>query len=234
MKRIINSIFRFLELRWAQTSSKRYTTFLRKKGIKIGEGCIFSQGISTMFFDLTRPSLVEIGDNVAFNKFFNLVTHDFATKIFLHKYNDFLPSSGPIKIGNNVSFGMNCTVLKGVSIGDNCFIGLGSVVTKDIPSNCVAMGRPAKFICTIEEYYKRRKDECVKEAFVYARSIKKRFNRMPVIEDFFEEFPLFINGEDECLQLPIKAQLGPAYEFFRDNHKAKFKGFDDFLNQAGL
>ena len=39
---------------------------------------------------------------------------------------------------------MNCTILPGVTIGDNSVIGAGSVVTKDIPNNSVAVGNPAK------------------------------------------------------------------------------------------
>lgn len=49
-------------------------------------------------------------------------------------------------IGNNVTLGVNVTILGSVSIGDNVIIGAGSVVVKDIPSNCVAVGNPAKVI----------------------------------------------------------------------------------------
>ena len=45
-------------------------------------------------------------------------------------------------------------MLKGVTIGDNCIIGYGSTVMKDIPANSVAVGTPTKVICTIEEYFK--------------------------------------------------------------------------------
>lgn len=55
----------------------------------------------------------------------------------------------PIKVGNNVWFGANVTVLPGVSIGDNSVIGAGSVVSRDIPSNCLAMGVPCKVIRNI-------------------------------------------------------------------------------------
>ena len=54
----------------------------------------------------------------------------------------------PINVGNNVWFGV--TVLAGVTIGDNTVIGAGSVVTKDIPSNVVAVGNPCKIIRKIE------------------------------------------------------------------------------------
>ncbi len=49
-------------------------------------------------------------------------------------------------IGDNVSLGANVTIIGNVSIGDNVVIGAGSVVVKDIPSNCVAVGNPAKII----------------------------------------------------------------------------------------
>lgn len=52
----------------------------------------------------------------------------------------------PIVIGNKVWIGTNVTVLKGVKIGDGCVIAAGSLVTKDIPANCLAGGVPAKVI----------------------------------------------------------------------------------------
>jgi len=52
----------------------------------------------------------------------------------------------PIKVGNNVWFGGNVVVLPGVTIGDNVVIGAGSVVTKDIPANSVAVGNPCKVV----------------------------------------------------------------------------------------
>lgn len=52
----------------------------------------------------------------------------------------------PIKIGNDVWIGGNVCIMPGVTIGDNAVIGAGSVVTKDIPSNVVAVGNPCKVI----------------------------------------------------------------------------------------
>ncbi len=51
-----------------------------------------------------------------------------------------------INVGNDVWFGANVTVCPGVTIGDNVVIGAGSVVTKDLPSNSVCVGSPAKVI----------------------------------------------------------------------------------------
>ena len=48
----------------------------------------------------------------------------------------------PVTIGDNVWIGGSVTILAGVTIGDNVTIGAGSVVTRDIPSNCVAVGNP--------------------------------------------------------------------------------------------
>lgn len=56
----------------------------------------------------------------------------------------------PVTIGNDVWIGGNVTLLPGVTIGDNCTIGAGAVVTHDIPANSIAVGNPAKVIKTLE------------------------------------------------------------------------------------
>ena len=57
----------------------------------------------------------------------------------------------PVTIGNDVWFGANVVVCPGVTIGDGCVIGAGSVVTKDIPANCFAAGNPCRVIREITE-----------------------------------------------------------------------------------
>lgn len=52
----------------------------------------------------------------------------------------------PVTIGNSVWIGGSATILPGVTIGDNCVIGAGSVVTKDVPANTVVGGNPARII----------------------------------------------------------------------------------------
>ena len=49
-------------------------------------------------------------------------------------------------IGDDVLIGMNCLILKGVTIGDRSVIGAGSVVTQSIPADVIAAGNPAKVI----------------------------------------------------------------------------------------
>lgn len=56
-----------------------------------------------------------------------------------------------VTIGNNVVLGAAVIILGGVTIGDNVMIGAGSVVTKDVPGNCVYAGNPARQIKTIDD-----------------------------------------------------------------------------------
>ncbi|MDO5401119.1 MAG: sugar O-acetyltransferase [Eubacteriales bacterium] len=57
----------------------------------------------------------------------------------------------PVRIGSNVWVGANVTILPGVTIGDNTVIGAGSVVTRDIPANVVALGTPCRVLREIGE-----------------------------------------------------------------------------------
>lgn len=87
---------------------------------------------------------VKFGDNVfvAPNCAFYTAGHPLDYK----ERNKELEYAKPIKVGNNVWIGGNVTVLPGVSIGDNVVIGAGSVVTKDISSNVIAVGNPCRVI----------------------------------------------------------------------------------------
>ena len=57
----------------------------------------------------------------------------------------------PVNIGRDVWIGANCTILPGVTIGNNVVIAAGAVVTKNVPDNCVAGGVPAKIIREIND-----------------------------------------------------------------------------------
>ena len=129
-------------------------------------------------------------------------------------------------------------ILKGVTIGDNVFIGANSVVSKDIPSNSIAVGSPAYVVHTLDDYYKIRQEKCIIEALDYARSIAERYGRQPVTTDFWEEFPLFVDSNNISdypeLKGIIKRQCGPMYEHYLKHHKAKYDSFDSFLRAEGL
>src|SRR5699024_401653 len=77
---------------------------------------------------------ITIGDNVAISENFTIWDNDAHSVISRSK------SKAPIVIGNKVWIGTNVTVLKGVTIGDGCIIAAGSVVTKNIPAKCLAVG----------------------------------------------------------------------------------------------
>ncbi|WP_211354925.1 hypothetical protein [Tenacibaculum adriaticum] len=86
----------------------------------------------------------------------------------------------------------------------------------------MAVGIPAKVVCTIDEYYKKRKSLYMEEAFEYARSIKEVFKRKPKISDFYEEFPLFVDGNKSYKYtsvLPIKSQYGDSFNNYVNEHK---------------
>lgn len=105
----------------------------------------------------SEPYLITIGEHVEITAGCVFITHDgaaWALRNFDEKYKE-LDIFGPIKVGNNVFIGNNAIILPGVTIGDNVVIGAGSVVSKDIPSNSVAAGVPAKVIRSLEEYGER-------------------------------------------------------------------------------
>ena len=112
-----------------------------------------------------------------------------------------------------------------------------STITADVFSpNSIATGIPAKVIISLDDYFKIRKEKSEDEAIEYAQSIVERYYRTPVPEDFWEEFPLFVSGNevDDYPMIPIKKQLGAAYESYVLNHVAKYKDFVAFLNAAGI
>ncbi len=106
----------------------------------------------------TEPWIITIGNNVYLTDGIKFLTHDGGTLLFRSSVPD-LEITKPIKIGNNVYIGNNVILLPGISIGDNCIIGAGSVVSKSIPSNCVAAGVPASKIKTIDEYFNKISNE---------------------------------------------------------------------------
>lgn len=57
----------------------------------------------------------------------------------------------PVEIKNNVWIGGGSIILPGATIGENCVIGAGSVVTRSIPANCVAAGNPCRVMRILEE-----------------------------------------------------------------------------------
>lgn len=221
-----------LKLLYAKRNSKAYINYLRRKGIAIGNGCIFRRPLSVTI-DTQRPTLISIGDNVDMNHNFSIYTHDYASGVFRHVYGDVVNSSGAVKIGNNVYFGTDCKILKGVTIGDNCIIGAGSIINRSIPNNSVAVGNPCKVICSLEEYFKKRKSKGLSEAIEYINNVYASTGRRPLLSEMREEYIYFVdksNINEYLPQMPIIRQLANNYNKWLENHKAPFKNFDEFID----
>lgn len=90
---------------------------------------------------------ITIGDDclIGHNAVIATLQHD----IDPHRRSDLIPSS--VVIGRNVWLGANVTVLPGVTIGDDAVIGAGSIVTKNIPADTIAVGSPARVVRSIDE-----------------------------------------------------------------------------------
>ena len=106
--------------------------------IEIGEN--FYSNHNLVILDANKVTFgnnVQIGPNCGFYTSGHPIDKEVRRKVEFAK---------PITIGNDVWIGGNVCVMPGVTIGDNTVIGAGSVVTKDIPSNVVAVGNPCRVI----------------------------------------------------------------------------------------
>jgi len=101
-------------------------------GIKIGKNAAIAYRVR---MDMVFPELISIGDNTIIGYNTTVLTHEF----LMHEWR-----KGHVKIGKNVMIGANCTILAGVSIGDNSVISSMSLVNKSIPPNSFAYGNPVK------------------------------------------------------------------------------------------
>lgn len=143
-----------------------------KKNIKFGKGLVTGKYCRIDTYASGNSKVLTIGSNCQLNDFVhigaieNITIGDnvlIASKVFitdhLHgKYSgdnqsnplniikDRELSSQPVFISNNVWIGESVSILPGITIGENSIIGANSVVTKDIPDNCIAVGIPAKVI----------------------------------------------------------------------------------------
>lgn len=111
------------------------------------------------------------------------VTHDGSMWVLRKKgmVKDDANLYGKISIGNNVNIGWNTVIMPGVTIEDDCIIGLGSVVTKDVPKGMVVAGTPAKVICSIDEYKRKHENQ-----FIYINNTKGR-EKEKIILSYFEK-----------------------------------------------
>jgi len=123
----------------------------RRGGAVIGDDCIF-HGLPEFG---TEPYLISIGRNVRFSARVVMITHDGGIQVFqtldperygkVHKF-------GRIDIRDNCVIGWGVIILPGVTIGPDCVIAAGSVVTRSVPPGVLAAGNPAKPVMTVQQY----------------------------------------------------------------------------------
>jgi len=158
------------------SEGEKRARLLREMMAEIGENCYIEPPLRSNF----GGHHVHLGRNVYAN--FNLTLVD-DTHIYIGDYtmigpNVTIATAGhpvlpelrekgyqynmPVRIGRNCWLGAGVIVLPGVTIGDNTVIGAGSVVTRDIPANVVAVGNPCRVMRPIDErdretYFRGRK-----------------------------------------------------------------------------
>lgn len=108
--------------------------------------------LNGVILDPSHCWLIEMGNHVTLAPRVHILCHDASTKDFLG-----YTKIGRVTIGNNVFIGAESVVLPGVTIGSNVIIGANSTVTHDIPPNSVAVGSPARIICTLDDYLNKEK-----------------------------------------------------------------------------
>lgn len=113
--------------------------------ISIGQNCKFGQ-----YNHITAINEISIGDNLMTGRWITITDNSHGrvtvSEMDTHPEKRKIYSKGPVRIGNNVWIGDKATILPGTTIGDGAIIAANAVVTKDVPSYCIAAGIPAKII----------------------------------------------------------------------------------------
>ncbi len=214
-----------------RADSEVYVNYLRKIGCNIGENTKIYSPRNTIV-DEQRPWLIDIGNNVQITDGVKILTHGYDWAVLKVKYGDILGSSGKVKIGDNVFIGVGTTIIKGVTIGNNVIIGANSLVNKDCLEEGVYAGNPVKFIMNLDDYYKKRQEQQLKEATECAIEYYKRYNCWPKKEIFREFFWLFENQKlnsvfHEVMLLEGNEEL--SYRIFNQKQRV-FNGYDEFID----
>ena len=130
---------------------ERFLDELVKRGLRLGKDVFIAADIMV---DPSHCYLISIGDHCGFAPDVKLIAHDGSTKRMELGFS----RVGRIQIGEYCYFGHSAIILPGVKIGPNAIVGAGAVVAKDVPPNSVAVGNPARVICSLDEYLNRMKE----------------------------------------------------------------------------
>ena len=122
---------------------------LLKRGLVVGKDFKRMGGVT---IDPSHCWHIKIGNNVTLAPRVHILAHDASTWVFFR-----YTRVSNVTIGDNVFIGAGSIVLPGVSIGNNVVIGAGSVVSRDIPDGSVAVGNPARVVKSVDEYLNREK-----------------------------------------------------------------------------
>lgn len=131
--------------------------YIKKHGMfgAVVENCYFQSNILP-----AEPFLVYLHDNVAISAGVRIVTHSALNTVFNHeeKTDQYLCRFGKVEIGNNVYVGADAIINYGVTIGDNCIVAAGAIVTKDVPDDSIVAGVPAKIVGSYTDAKRKNKE----------------------------------------------------------------------------
>lgn len=106
---------------------------------------VFGNNSGATGLKILAKSKITIGNNVLIGAGCTIIDNDGHHSNLTKREQNIIPSR-PISIEDNVFIGLQCVILKGVTIGKNSVIGARSVVINDIPENSIALGNPCKVI----------------------------------------------------------------------------------------
>ena len=169
-------------------SSEAYIHFLRSKGITIGDGCIIYSP-NTTSIDVQRPHMLCIGNYVKITAGVHIICHDYSRSVLMNMpgYEN-VGEASSTSIGDNVFIGVHSIILMGSHIGNNSIVGAGAVVSGHFEDNSVIAGNPAKVVCSIEEFFKKRKLKEVYAAKEYVKRWREKYKRDPNIYEMTNAF----------------------------------------------
>ena len=130
--------------------------YLKKVCYEVGENVFYQPRVIPLY-----PRLIKLHNNIMIASGVSFTTHD-AIDVVLNgisnKYHNykFKEEIGCIEIMDNVFIGARTIILYNTMISENVIIGAGSLVNKDLPSNGVYAGVPARYICTFDDFVNKK------------------------------------------------------------------------------